>query len=499
MKARQTSERQVSEEHEADAVIAAYARKARAKNIAAILIAILSILLVGWVLLGERIARTYRKASIEIGAKERLANMTTLERVHAELLPAWVISSSNKREDTSEKFELLLEALAEDNNARSIIEDLGKLTADGDTLTERGEEILDTVKLWNRYMDRAGQPWWVDGNIFIGPGNTFFYIKAYKILGDFEVTVSGGQKTYRTRMATRVDRTNIVESFLGHASPHQDGAIILTDRLYDVSLREVWPTLSPKIFEGSSPREKLFAQRVREEAKQHLSEETLALLSRHASTRAELEATLRTIRERRSCGSKFSITDLPWDGMPQDQIDLLYRYAERDRFADCPSIKEDEIEILVAASEALRDEDDLKMAAEELVAHVARAVTIHEARHVADHHRANAFDTPMPCEKCDAYRLSRSARTELSAYLASFASKEVGYTALYQACGLDLTRGTPHARALRVALPLLEVECETSLPDDLQARAKKLEVEFFGRSDTITLPEAYPTSLELYR
>ncbi|MEC9397459.1 MAG: hypothetical protein VX475_07570, partial [Myxococcota bacterium] len=60
-------------------------------------------------------------------------------------------------------------------------------------------------------------------------------------------------------------------------------------------------------------------------------------------------------------------------------------------------------------------------------------------------------------------------------------------------------RGTPHARALRVALPLLEVECETSLPDDLQARAKKLEVEFFGRSDTITLPEAYPTSLELYR
>lgn len=490
----------MTEEHEADAVIAAYARRARAKNIAAILIAIFSTLLVGWLLLGDRIKRTYRKASIEIGAKERLANMTTLERVHAELLPAWVISSSNKREDTPEKFKQLLDALAEDQNARSIIEDLGKLTADGDTLTERGEEILDTVKLWNRYMDKAGQPWWVDGNIFIGPGNTFFYIKAYKILGDFEVAVSGGDKTtYRTRMATRVDRTNIVESFLGHASPHQDGAIILTDRLYDVSLREVWPILATEVFEGSSPREKLFASKVREEAKRHLPEETLEILSEHAATRAELEATLRAIRERRSCGSKFSITDLPWDGMPQDQIDLLYRYAERDRYADCPSIKEEEIRIIIDASEALRDEDDLKKAAEELVAHVARAVTVHEARHVADHHRANAFDEPMPCEKCDAYRLSRSARTELSAYLASFASEEVGYTALYQACGLDLTRGTPHARALRMILPMLGVDCETKIPDDLQARAKKLEVEFFGRSDTITLPEAYPTSLELYR
>lgn len=489
----------MTEEHDADAVIAAYARKARIKNITAAIIALASIIGIGWLLLGDRLQRAYRSASIEIGARERLANMSTLERVHAELLPGWVISASNKRDDTPEKFSALTDALAEDANAKSIIEDLGNLTADADTLTDRGDEILDTVKLWNRYMDKAGQPWWVDGNIFIGPGNTFFYVKTYKILGDFEVEVAGGDKKYRTRMATRVDRTNIVESFLGHASPHQDGAIILTDRLYDVSLREVWPILGEESSELMTAREKLFAPKVREEARRHLPEDTLAILAKHASTRAELEATLRAIRERRSCGSTFSIMDLPWDGMPQDQIDLLYRYAERDRYADCPSIKEEEVKIIIAASEALADEDDLKKAAEALVAHVARAVTVHEARHVADHHRANAFEEPLPCQTCDTYRLSRSARAELSAYLATFASDEVAYTGLYQACGLDLSRGTPHARALRVILPMLEVDCEENLPDNLQERAQKLEAEFFGRSDKITLPEAYPASLELYR
>lgn len=483
---------------DADALIARYARRARQKNILAVLLALLATLGIGWLLVGKSITRAVRRASLEVSSRERLASMSSMERVHAELLPSWTISASNDSPENPEDFELLMQALKEDPDASSLLEDLREQIADRERLPERGDEILETIKLWNRLMDRAETPWWVDGNVLISPKRSFFYLKTYKILADFSVTV-GEDHTYRTRMAARMDHTNIVESFLGHTSPNQDGAIILSDRLYDVSLREIWPLLARELHQGATAREALFKPFILREARALLPSEALAMLQTHAPARAQLERALRQIRERRACGSTFMIRDLPWNGFPQEQVERLRSYADRDRYADCPSIKEEEIAIIAESSELLANDQDLQRAAENLVAHVARAITVHEARHAADHELASAFTQPIPCALCDTHRMSRATRAELSAYLATFADDHLAYTGLYQACGLDLARGTPHARALSVVLPMLEVDCEKRLPEDLSARARALEQEFFGRSDRVTLPADYPAALELYR
>lgn len=481
---------------DADALIASYRRNAVLKNIAAALIAVTTLLGVGWLIFGDSVKRAWRTYKLESAAASRRANMTELERVHAELLPRYVIGASNNYRDTPARLEELRAALAKEPTLLELTNSIADDLKDPDQLVERGDHLMANVSSWNTFMDTAGEPWWIDANIYLSPENKFFYLKTYKILADFDVIVGDG--SYRTRMAARADSTNVVESFLGHTSPRQDGAIILADRLYDFSLREVWPLLG-ELPEDASPRARAFHAKLNEEARDAMSAETLELLAVHSASRHALVQTLDAIRSRRSCGSKFSITDLPWDGMPEDELDLLHKYAERDRYEDCPSIKPEEVEIIIESSQNLRDDEKLKTAAEELVAHVAHAVTIHEARHAADHKTAEAFTQSLPCARCDELGLGRSARAELSAYLASFSSKRSGYTALFQACGLDFTRPTPHVQALRLILDALDTSCD-ELPKDLHARSKQLEVDFFGRSDTISTPKSkYPTSLELYK
>ena len=486
---------------EADAFIAQHARAGRIKAIAGLLVAAVAVLGIGWLILGQALTQRVRRARLEWSAQARLAQMGTLERVHAELLPAWTIAQSNQRPEAPQRFDELHAALEGDPDAQALFETLREQARDEAELRERRDEILATVDSWNRAMDRAGQPWWVDANIMASPNRVLFYIKTYKRLADVRVDVGGHD--HRARVMARADHTNVVESMLGHTSARQDGAIILADRLYDFSLSQVWPLLAPQL-DAPTPRQAALGPAVRREITAHLDPEALATLRRHADTRQRLERTLRDIRARAACGSTFSITDLPWDGMPAREIELLRSYARRDLHSDCPAITDGEVEVIVSASEALREDEDIQRAAEHLVAHVARAITLHEARHAEDHRRTGDPRAPLPCATCDEVGMGPVTRGELSAYLASMASPKTWASALYQACSLDLDRpSTPHAVALAWALPELEVDCQApppaAPPEDLPARARALEARLFGRSDAITLPSDFPTRIELYR
>ncbi len=489
-------------DRDADEALRRFERAGRIKNVIAAAIALSAILGISWFLLADPITRALRSLPLEWSEHERLAEMTTLERVHAELLPAWVIALSNNRSGQAEAraFQELREALAQDPDAVTMLEQLRERVTAEEGLAAASDDIFETVQIWNRAMDHADQPWWIDANIMTGSRRPVFYIKSYKILADFQVTV-GDTGAWRTRIGARADNTNVREGFLGHTTPHQDGAMILADRLYDFSLREVWPLLAaPAHADDLTPRQRAFAPKVRAEVAAHLPEEAFARLAQHAPTRLKLERTLEAVRNRADCGSTFSITDLPWDGMPPDQIDLLRQYADRDRFTDCPAITDTEINAIVDTSEALREDTELQRAAEHLVAFVSRPIAVHEARHVADNATADAFTTPLPCARCDAHKMGRSARAEASAYLATFASGEAPYTALYQVCGLDFTRRSAHVVALRLILSDLGVACTRAPPEEIAPQAAALEEELFGRSDPVTLPRpTYPERLELYR
>lgn len=478
-----------------DALLAGLERRRRRVNVGLLLAALAALLALGAWLIRGPLDRPIRKLLYTPEAV-RTAPETLLERVHARLLPSWVIARSQAHlkgglEAEAEAFATLRAALDGQPPLQKILDDLRALTADPARLPERAEALREAVGMWNAAMQQAGKPWWIEGGVLSSPRRAFFYLKSYRVLADTRTQV--GDATHRARFVARVDRTNVVESMLGHASPHQDGAIILVDRLHDLALDEIWPLLDPTTPDPQGARAALLAA---------LPPTAAATLQATAPHRRALVKTTRAIAARRACGSTFRMARLPWQGFPIEEEALLESYARKyaAQRSECPGITHEEVAALVKASNALRDAPELRRAVEALVAQLARPIAIHEARHVADHAQADGLQTPLACAACDAARLSVRARAELSAYLASFAAPSTSATALFQACTLNLNRGTPHAAALRFALPRLGMpeRCASPPPADLPARARDLERALFGRSDTITLPEDFPAHLWLW-
>lgn len=484
----------------AEAQIQRARQKARRRTIAAILFASIAVLALVTLALYPSLSRSFKRYQLQSTQDARRASMTSLERIHVELLPSWIIHLSNQRDDSEARHyaELTTFLQSEDPGALPLVEELRTLLLQRDRLVELADSLLAIIDLWNARQEEAGRPWWLAANIVSSSRTSYFYIKSYKILADFDVLVD--DRPYRTRISARADNLNVVESMLGHTSPGEDGAFILADRLYDFSLSEVWPLLDPDT-SHMAPRDAAFSPHVRQELQRLVEPSHFSLLTTFASTRHDLEQVIAAVRARKeSCGSAFSIMQLPWNGFPQDQIAQLERYVDRDRYEPCPSLTEEELDTLREATATLQDEPDLQIAVEHLVAAVSRAIAVHEARHAADHHTANGLLEPLACDACDEAHLSTSARAELSAYLATFAASPNPYTALYQTCSIDLHGPTPHATALRFALPRLNVDCDSAPPSDLARRARDLEQSLFTRSSEIVLPpEAYPLQIELYR
>lgn len=483
----------------ADALLDQIKQKQRRKKLLLLILVPLIILAIIAAILAPHLSERWKIYTLKRSLNVDHVNMSTIERVHVQLLPGWLIHISNQHSKEPQKFDDLVATLQqEDPDAVALVTELRDMLLQPDRLVEFADALLAIVDLWNQRLEQAKLPWWVEANVMSSRGKALFYVKTYKILADFHVQV--GNQPHRTRISARADNTNIVESMLGHTSPSDKGAFILADRLYDFSLSQVWPLLQQEP-STLKDRQRAFSQPIKEEVKNLLTPEDYKRLTTYAEQRHNLEQAIASIRERRqTCGSNFSISHLPWDGFPEHEFDRLRRFVERDRYADCPSITEDELNTIERATDALADDPKLQQSAGALVSAMARAITVHEARHAADHTTQNGLLEPLPCPQCDDAGLSTIARAELSAYLASFAHKESSMLALYQACSVRDAHGTPHANALRFALPKLQTDCDTTPPSDLSARAQRLEQDLFGRSDTITLPKSnYPEHLELYK
>ena len=138
----------------------------------------------------------------------------------------------------------------------------------------------------------------------------------------------------------------------------------------------------------------------------------------------------------------------------------------------------------------------MQQALERLVAWVAAAVAVHEARHAADvaEHGRNG----LPCPGCPE-GASRVAELEGSAYIASFAHQGTAALSLFQACGLDAVRIPDRAAIVAfLAAQIVDGGCAAGPPPDLMVRAAEVERKTYGRSQTITLdvfPERLPVGL----
>ncbi len=367
-----------------------------------------------------------------------------LARVHGALLPRYLIAASRlgREEDAAVEARSALLALRDeagrDRNLDALLVELDGAVLDG-SLVRDPARALYLVWAWSTYLDRAGLPWWVEGNVLFRPGGSFLYTKTYRVHRELRVAV--GPSRYRVRLIGRVDHTNVRERYLGHASRYSDGALVVVDRVEEFALERLMPVLGPGGPGECDPGPPELAAHVADELYQALTADNIRVLESYVTARCS------------------------------------------------PSAGE-----LEQVSPARRD-----AARCALVAWAHRIPVIHEVRHVADDHRAAGRDRPLHCPQCPE-GFDISTRLELSAYLASFAAVGTGHGALLQACAVDLSDDTPHARALSYLLPrLLPGGCEGPVPGDLYARAGAVERELLGRSEEIALPAGFPRCVRGWR
>lgn len=428
-----------------------------------------------------------------------------LVRVHAELLPRWLVAQGHRArgEDAAseaEAFAALHAAVAPDGNLAALLLELRELSPPS-RLRELPHRALYLAWAWNSYLDREGAPFLVQASVRafgFGPG---LAATIYRVHADVPVAV--GVAEHRVRITSRIDDINLREAYLGAAG--RDDAVVVADRLRDFALDEVWPLLDPWL-ELRSPVQASFAEPIRAEARARLSARALLRLQETAAERWSIMHTVRDIElRRRRCDGGLRINEVPWDGFSRERLQRLDGIAQRHEERACPGITAAEVEALRQATATLSPDAALLAALEELVAFTAEHVAIHEARHLADAALAAGFDEPLPCASCSE-GMGIAARAELSGYLASLAWSPAPALALYQACrslaadqGRPLEPGEPHRDALELLQRRVGGVCHHGPPPDLRALARHLEVEMLGRSDPIALPPSFPRRLPVQR
>ncbi|MFT4974380.1 MAG: hypothetical protein ACI8S6_000262 [Myxococcota bacterium] len=413
-----------------------------------------------------------------------------LEEVHQELLPRWSIAAARPGDPLDQQQEAwawaaLEEALVVDENLLELATALR--SAIRKSAWTHHEEIAYLTWAWSHYLEQPG--WRLEGRVQDHGDGTFVTMKTYRVVADTAVPL--GDVEQRVRLLRRADHTSITERYLGHAGDGGgEGALLLADRIEVFALESLWPLMDPALDGQHTGPARAWAASVREEIGAALSDEQTAVLQGTAAARAGALRARQALRDRTDC-SGGHVGEIPWQGVSVWFAARLRQAAVRDRDVPCPVVTEDEAEALAARFDA----EGLEAALEALVAHAARATALHEAQHLAD--RAQ----PPRCEGadfCATVGLDADAVGELSAYLTSFASAEVGGTAFYQAC-LATHRGTgSHARAVAVAArALLPRGCVNPPPEALATQAQALRAEWRGERVPPRLATGFPQRVAL--
>ncbi len=424
------------------------------------------------------------------------AEQVDLARVHATLLPRWIIARSRRTRGVSgadvaeaEAFGALLEALSPDANLADIATQWRALSVPH-RLAQDPRRALYLGWAWNRYLADNEAPFMVQASVRSTSFGPAFSAAAYHVDADAMVAVGVG--AYRVRLVSRLDTINLREAYLGAAG--REDAVVVVDRIREFALAEVWALLDPWTEFDSRARTN-FAPAIRRAARAQLRPDDLERLRVSAGARWAITRTLEAIADRRvSCRSGLRINDVPWYGFPAARLARLDAIARRHATRRCPGITAAEVRTLRRASLSLSPDPALESAVEALVAWTAQHVAVHEARHLADDALVDGFEHPLSCASCSD-RLGIAARAELSGYLASLAWSPSPTLALYQACRSlageyrrPLGAGQPHRQALELLQRRMGPVCLQGPPSQLHQLGRLLEAEMLGRSEPMALP-----------
>ncbi|MEM6954295.1 MAG: hypothetical protein AAF645_01365 [Myxococcota bacterium] len=373
---------------------------------------------------------------------------------------------------------------------RNLVALLDELALRLETPLEEARRIDYLLWAYNHYLDEADVPWRLEATMRVDDP-PLLYTRSYEVLSDHD-TPSG-----RLRLLQRADLTNVDEGFLGHTD--RDAAMVMMDRTVHFAVHRIWPMLSAGLDARLPPSLRTLAPFVRDAAALALPADERALLEETAVDELALIEVAASIHARAECGNTFRIYGLPWNGLSPPDQEALIGALERGRGGDCPQVTLDEAARLIGASERLGELPQLAPAVETLATWVAGSVGVHELRHARD--RREGRRACIGCPGARVGQLGVAVRDEIGAYIASFADPARAYVALAQACGVDADAAgslAPHAQALAAVLPdLLPEGCEGPIPEDLPARAARLEARYFGDFTPIELPVDFPQRLQL--
>lgn len=410
-------------------------------------------------------------------------------KIHGQLLPAWILSLQHHpysigRLEADSAFRSLRDEAGKDPNLGLLLDQLYEQLMTG-TFDFYGE-LQALFKGWNDYLAQAGVPFRLEHHVERTHRGPVVRVRSYRILA--EVQVLDQRSNRRLLLLARHDRTNLVEAFLGQTSMERGTALIITDRVAEYAIEQLWP-----LFGRHDPaREPELVDRVRSEAVQALGEPVAEILARTYAVHHTLQTAVSTLANRRGCGAGVLIERVPWDGLSQRTLAMVNRVARKNETRRCTRVTPRDAERVGTTSKELREHPELEMALGTLAGWLTRAVATHESRHLVDDESATEDRTKAPCRDCPAW-FDYTTRAEVAAYLASFASVGVGYVALFQACGNGAEHRGSHSAALDYILPkLLTDGCAGPIPHDFYNRAATLRALLTGRSEAVELPATLP-------
>jgi hypothetical protein len=398
-----------------------------------------------------------------------------MERLHAVELPRWMIRLAAARGGEYENL-----------RARATMSAIAQQTASFSEVSAAAHDVLwldaseplpwspwravPALHRWNGALERAGLAIHLDATLETDARGPVLAINVYRVA--FEGAVMVGPRKVRARLLQRIDRTNLVESWLGVVSDGHDSARVVLDRVRDVALDLLWPLLDPA-------RRDAPARALLREVRAALPPEHVETLVRTAPLRASALRVAAGINARRRCGSPLTMPRVPWRGFAPEGCRVLLDAAVPPGSAMCPRVTTPEALALAEVTVTLAGTARLEAALSALVGHLARSVVVHESRHAAD--RAGGEPACLVCSP----RLSAAARSELRAYLASLADPVSGQAALLQVCRASLDPA--HASAWREARGALGDDPCAAPPTDLRDRALAAIRARYGAVDEISL------------
>lgn len=416
------------------------------------------------------------------------------EQVHGRLLPEWVISLQHDpyaigRDREQRRFEALIAEAGKDPNLSSLLRRLRDRATAG--VSVHALEITYLLNGWNDYMQQAGLPWHVAHDLVDTARGGRMYARCYRVQADVQVPVSGA--AHNVRVLSRVDGTNVGELFFGQTSVEERRAMVVSDRVAEFALERLWPMMDAGSDQRLSEMDRAFAPSLRREARHVLAPATLETLERGAALRRQLIDRLADIAVRKACGRGIEVDNMPWDGLSPRGRAIVARAADHNERMRCGRLTQEDATFLLGTSDALSKDQRLRRALGQLGAWLARAVAVHEVRHLAD----GVVAGDLSCDGCPP-AVSARTKAEVSAYVASLATDGVGYLALYQACGVDLPAPHDSGGALRFVLGVVAPQgCDAAPPANLYAQARLLDWILFKRVQNIDMPETFPREIAL--